>query len=233
MGLLRRGALFSSSAALGSTVSWVIGILAAGQASITNPTIATGSVVVSVGDLIVATFSELTATGTLTGVTDNLGNTYTAASAGLAQSTTWGRTYYSIVTVGGTLTAVNFAATASTNDVSVEAVAFKGPFSGSDSIPAVRGDGTTSFTGTATGTLSNDALTYGVLVIGAISHSSTSGTLTANSGFTIVNPAPVTTGLRRVTHQWLNVASTASVTPSFAGVNDNTVVQTLSFKRTV
>ena len=78
-----------------------------GNNSIPNPLPASGSVVVSIGDLIVAVIAQQTAL-TVTAVTDNLGNTYTAQNAGTLVSTTIsGRMFYSRVTVAGTLTTVN------------------------------------------------------------------------------------------------------------------------------
>lgn len=110
-----------------SIIGEALGSLTGGSASITNPTDATGSVEVKVGDLIVAVIGQQTAL-TATGVTDNLGNTYTAQNAGTDAGNTTGRMFYAYVTVPGTLTTVHFAATASANDVSVCAAAFRGPF---------------------------------------------------------------------------------------------------------
>jgi hypothetical protein len=211
-----------------TTANVLLGTLIVGQASITNPTIAVGSVAVLAGDVVVATYSEQTGVGTSTGATDNLGNTYTAANAGLTSSSTSARTFYTIVTAPGTLTAVNIACTGSTNDVAVTADVFKGPFSAIDALPAVKTDNASPYTGTITPTLAQAS----ELVIGAIAHTSASGTLSANGGFTMAG-TPAATGLRRASHQYLNVSATTAVTPSFSGTADNTVVQTLSFKRSV
>lgn len=91
----------------------------------------TGSNTVSVGDLVLVCFSQQTGL-TATGVTDNLGNTYTPANAGTDSGTNTGRFFYSRVTVAGSLTTVTVAATGSANDFSGCAVAIEGPFDASD-----------------------------------------------------------------------------------------------------
>lgn len=106
----------------------VKGTLSGAAAAITNPFSATGSVVVAVGDLIVAVLGERAAAVTVTAVTDNLGNTYTAVNAGTAATSAAGRAFYSIVTTAGTLTSANAAATASTNDVAFAVVVYEGPY---------------------------------------------------------------------------------------------------------
>src|SRR5215211_5595091 len=92
------------------------GTLVVNANSITNPIAAAGSVAVNIGDLVYAVFAEQL-TVTVTTVSDNLGNTYTATAAGTDAGTSTGRAYWSRVTVAGTLTSVSAVATASGNNV--------------------------------------------------------------------------------------------------------------------
>src|SRR4051812_36258311 len=92
------------------------GSLVVGKTSATNPTAATGSVAVVIGDLIVCLVSEYAAV-TNTGVTDSLGNgAYTAQNAGNVSNNASPRVYWKISTVAGTLTSVSAAMTASGSD---------------------------------------------------------------------------------------------------------------------
>ncbi len=86
----------------------------------------TGSVAVAVGDFVFVTFGQQTAL-TATGVTDNLGNSYSAQNAGTDAGTVTGISFYSRVTVAGTLTTVTVAATSSANDYCGEVVVLLGP----------------------------------------------------------------------------------------------------------
>ena len=102
------------------------GSLVGGATSITNPLDATGSVSVSVGDLIVAVIGER-GSDTTTAFTDNLGNTYTRQTYtnGFTSKLQLG---WSIATAAGTLSAVHAATTASSNDAAIVAGVFAGPF---------------------------------------------------------------------------------------------------------
>src|SRR5215471_10153473 len=102
------------------------GTLTGNGNSVTNPSDLSGSVAVNVNDLVVVVFGQQTNL-TATGVTDNLGNTYTAQNAGTDAGTSTGRAFYSIVTVSGTLTVCHVAASASTNDYAGIAGVFEGP----------------------------------------------------------------------------------------------------------
>src|SRR5687767_1068808 len=93
------------------------GVLQVAANSITNPTTAThAGISVVVGDLVFAVLSEQTSL-TVTGWTDNLGNTYTPLNAGDDPGAITARAAWSRVTVAGTLTQVIAAATASANNV--------------------------------------------------------------------------------------------------------------------
>jgi hypothetical protein len=136
------------------------GFLSVVQASATNPCVISGSVSVAVDDLIVVVYGQQL-TQTSTGVTDNLGNTYAAVDAGNAGGGGGGRptrSYYARVTSAGTLTTVNIAATASTDDTQAHALIFEGPFASSplDKTPGYTTDtsGPGTHTGPSTGTLS-------------------------------------------------------------------------------
>jgi hypothetical protein len=89
---------------------------------------ATGSVAVAIGDLIVATFSEVGA-NSVTSCTDSLHTptTYTAQNAGTL-STVGGRCFYFIATLAGTLTSVTGTGAAGTDDFAAAAAVFQGPF---------------------------------------------------------------------------------------------------------
>lgn len=133
----------------------VKGTLQGSATSITNPLSATGSVTVAVGDLIFGGRFEQTS-NTATTASDNLGNTYSAINAGSDAGTTTFRGYWSRVTVAGTLTSVNFAGTASSNNGVALAAVIEGPFQSSplDANPAnITNDNTTPYTCPATGTL--------------------------------------------------------------------------------
>ena len=109
------------------------------------------------GDLIYAVITQET-NNTVTAMTDNLGNTYTACNAGSDVGAITGRAYYTIVTVPGLLTSVSATVTASSNNAILLAQAFQGPFSGIDANPAnVGSDITSPYVGPSTGTLSQAA----------------------------------------------------------------------------
>jgi hypothetical protein len=205
------------------------GQMGVGITSITNPLVVSGSIAVAVGDVITLIYSEQSTTVTATATTDNLGNSYTAANAGLANSTASGRAFYSIATNAGTLTTVNVACTASTNDAAADVCVFKGPFSAIDANPAMKTDSASPMTGTATGTLAQAA----ELVVGLMANTATGATIGASAGWTLAG-TPATTGIRRASTIYQDISgSTASVTPSFTTSvgTDTAVVQTLSFKR--
>lgn len=137
----------------------VKGTLTGGNNSIPATFSATGSVSVSVGDLVfgvVGQQTNLTAGAGSTNPSDNLGNTYAWTNAGTDAGNATGRAYYSRVTTAGTLTQIDVTCTSSTNDASQCAAVFEGPFTTSplDANPAnVSNDVTTPYTGPATGTL--------------------------------------------------------------------------------
>jgi hypothetical protein len=200
------------------------GNLTASANSITNPTNLTGSVAVSVGDLVYVAFSQQTNL-TATGASDNLGNTYAAVNAGTDGGTPTHRAFYSRVTNAGTLTTISVAATASTNDVSAVAAVIEGPFLTSplDANPANTTDGTTPFTCPATGTLAQAE----EVIMASIGINSNQ-TVAASSPFTLsgtVARANISTGVSRQ-----KVSATTTQTPEFTGTTAAAVQTTASFK---
>ena len=200
------------------------GNLTASVNSVTNPTVATGSVVCVTGDLVFVVMGQQTAL-TAASVTDNLGNTYSAVNAGNL-STVSARCFYSRVTAPGTLTAVNVAATASANDASVVAAVIEGPFlvSPLDANPANTTDATTPFNCPPTGTLAQ--ADEAILSAHAVASNQT---LVASSPGIIsgtVARANVSTALQRRV-----VAATTTVTPVFTGTSAAGVQVTASFKK--
>jgi hypothetical protein len=208
-----------------TTAALLRGQMALGQTSITNPVPVTGSIAVVAGDAATLVFAEQGAAPTATAVTDNLGNTYTAVNAG-GTNTVSGRAFTGIITVPGTITAVNVAATASSNDGSADFCAFAGPFTALDAAPAIRSDSTTAFTGNATGTLTQPS----ELVVGLLMTASNADPLTATAPWLLAG-TPASTGIRRAATVYQNVAATASATPSFTGTNSTALIQTVSFAR--
>lgn len=204
----------------------LVGQMAVGLASITNPIVVTGSIAVAVGDAITVIVAEQGAAPTASAVTDDLGNTYSAVNAG-GTNTVSGRAFYSIATNAGTLTTVNIAATASSNDAAADVCVFAGPFSGIDASPAIRSDSSTPITGNATGTLAQ----ADEIVVGLVATASNATTIDGTPPW-ILAGTPAATGIRRAATVYQDVSATTSVTPSFAfGVSSTAVVQTVSFSR--
>ena len=216
----------------------LLGTLSVGKTSVTNPLSATGSVSVSVGDLIVAAYAELNS-DTVTGVTDNLGNTYTAQNAGSA-ATAAGRAFYSRVTVAGTLTSVNAATTASTDDAALSVACFSGGSLGFASPPIdanpanTTGDVTSPFTCPATGTLAQAI----EVVVGWMSLTRGQTNTASPSPFALAkNQASSTANAASSVCAALCfdlVSSTASSSPSFtcaSGTFSGSVLGTMSFKQ--
>lgn len=130
------------------------GTLLGSGASVTNPSVALGSVDVLVGDLIFALFAEQTNL-TVSGAVDNLGNTYAPQNAGSDGGVPTGRVFWSRVTNPGALTQINFAATASADDYNIMVAVIGGPFAVAcvDANPANSTSSNATTTCPATGTL--------------------------------------------------------------------------------
>jgi len=183
--------------------------------SIVTPETADGSVAVSLQDLIVVFVAEAAA-NTVTTVTDNLGQTYTAINAGTLSSVGF-RGYYRYVTVAGTLTQVSCTMTSSSNDHAISVAVFEGPFTSTplDRAPANTTDAATPYTCAATTVLSqaNELIVAGLGLIRCQTATATApNTLALNtlSAAANTNNAVSSTIGRQV------VAATTSVTPVFA-----------------
>jgi len=132
----------------------VKGTLSGTGAAIAANNDATGSVSVAVGDLLVCVFGERT-TMSVTGVTDNLGHTYTAGT-GIDGGNGTGKVFWKIATSSGTLTTMTGAAVGgSGDDYSIVGAVYEGPFAASplDQNPAANSDTVTPYVCTSSGTL--------------------------------------------------------------------------------
>jgi hypothetical protein len=199
------------------------GTLSGTSGSITSPFAVTtgGPVTVAVGDLVIAVLTQQTAL-TVTGVTDNLGNTYTAQNVGTDAGAVTGRAFYSRVTVAGSLTTVTFAATASANDVAAAAAVIEGPFAAppiDKNLANVTNDITSPFSATVTGTL-----TQADEVVAAWC-SMQPGVTTWAASAPLTRHVAVATGNVGVVISTATVAATTSVAPEHTnGVNPSSSV---------
>jgi hypothetical protein len=185
-----------------------------------------GSIAVSVGDLVFVVVGQQTIV-TATTVTDNLGNTYTAQNAGSDAGNATGRSYYSIVTVAGTLTQLTCNAAGSTSDFAAVAAVIAGPLSVIDANPAnLTNDLTSPFTCPATGTLAQAS----EVVIGWIA-SNGNATWSATSPNLLADQVIQSTTIKVIIGYQL-VSATSSVAPEFTGVapTNASVLGTASFK---
>src|SRR3990167_9155524 len=204
------------------------GTLSKAANSITNPTDATGSVVVAIGDLVYAVVGEQIGV-TATAVTDDLGNSYAALQAGTDAGTSTGRAFYSRVTAAGTLTVCHVAATGSTQNVAIVVAVIEGPFvvSPLDANPTqISSDITSPFTCPATGTLAQ--ATEVVMAWGV----GTGSTVWAATSPNLLALNLATQSVLKVAVGYQAVAATTSVSPAFtAAANPNdAVLGTSSFK---
>lgn len=140
----------------GATISGgtVIGRLMRNVTGNTSTTLATyGACYVEVGDLVVA--SWLATNNILTGVSDNLGNTYSEINSGSSSGDTFFRLFYSRVTTAGWLTNVEYASTSTSSRKICVVGVFKGPFKNSplDVHPSNATDTSTPYVCPASGTL--------------------------------------------------------------------------------
>lgn len=197
---------------------------------------ATGSVAVSVGDLIVVQVIQQVGMAT-SGVTDNLGNTYGAIDGGGEDPGNASmRRFASRVTSAGTLTTVTVAGAVTSNDVIIIAAIFEGPFEAPpiDANPTFVDDNTSPFTCPATGTLAQ-ANEIVVAFGGANITSGGSSAWAATSPNTLVTSLASSAPNIVAAMGYQKVAATASVQPAFtADVNPAGAapLATASFKLT-
>lgn len=209
----------------------LLGTFSAAANSISNPLNATStyaSVNVVAKDLVVAVIGEQT-TLTTSGVSDNLGNTYTAVNAGADAGAITGRAFYSRVSVAGNLTTISASCTASTDNVAMVGAAFKGPFSSSilDAAPANNNntDSSSPFTCPATSSMAQK-IEMVVCWMTGDSNATWSATSPNTKAIQIASQTVANAILGYQT-----VTSTVSVSPAFTGTNPTVSVQgTMSFR---
>jgi len=204
----------------------LLGTLSANTSDITNPFPATGSVAVSVGDLVYVVIGEASNL-TVTAVTDNLGNSYSAITAGRDSGGCTGRAFYSRVSAAGTITSVSATCSASTDNGVIIAAVFQGPYASSplDAAPADVEDTTGSFSCPATGVLAQANETVACYMVW-----DTNDTQTATAPNIKALQVTAGTGLGAAVG-YQTVSSTASVTPVWTGNIDlDDVLGTASFK---
>jgi hypothetical protein len=135
------------------------GTLSGTGASTLATNVCAGSVSIAIGDLIVLITGQQNA-ATLTGINDNLGNTYAGTTANIDAGNITTVMRYAFVTVAGTLTAVNVTANTSANDWAGIALVFEGPFKTSGGVtevtPVANGDLTSPLVCPASGALPTD-----------------------------------------------------------------------------
>jgi hypothetical protein len=220
-----KAALIAKTDNLTRQAGSLLGTLVGNAASIGTALAASGSVAVKVGDLVVTVLFEQAGL-TSTGVTDNLGNTYTAQNAGTT-STNSGRMFYSRVTVAGTLTAVTWATNGGANNGAVVAGVFAGPFlvSPINATPANVSDTTTPYTSNATGALSQ---AHQLVVGWATSSGSATWTATAPMN-KAAEQATASIGSARLGYQ--TVSATTSISTAWTGTAPtNDVLGAASFR---
>lgn len=210
------------------------GTLNGGTTSTTGPITATGSVAVSVGDLVVAVVTEF---GTLTAntVTDNLGHTYTAQNAGTNSGNTNGRAYYKIITTAGTLTTVSCTVTDSGQDWAMSVAVLEGSYSGIGANPANGTDGATPFDCPSSGVLpqaTGTVIGWAAIVRGQTNTAATSPNLLAVNKASASNAV----GSCSVAVGYQTTSATTAVAPQFtnaSGTINSGVQGTMSFNFTV
>lgn len=210
------------------------GTLSVSIGSVTNPLSATGSVSVSIGDLIVAGYAERPS-NTGGNVTDNLGHgPYSAKSAAVDAGNATLRCYYHVATAAGTLTSVSIATTASSQDAAFGVMVLEGPYNASplDASPtAVQNDTTTPFTGPLSGTLA-EAIESVVSIISVAN----GRTMVASSpnllGVSIISGGEGASNTVGVALGYQTTAATTSIAPAWtsAAAPGSDVIETMSFK---
>ena len=191
---------------------------------------------ISTGDLIYVCFAQGTQLQ-VTGITDDLGNTYTACNAGTDAGNYTARAFYSIATNSGTITTIT-AVSSSTFPVKWTCIAafFRGPFGGTpgaiDRNPTNLVDTTSPvspYNCPTTGALTqaNEVVVHWIVSdVFASGYANPSSTQVGS--FVVANPNGIVGSLA-----YRVVAATTSVTPQFTSpVNPTvTITGTTTFKR--
>lgn len=212
----------------------LLGTLQVAVTNIATDPVATGSVAVSVGDLVCVVYGQDSGNEDSASCSDNLGNTYAAFRAGTTTANVGGQAYYSRVTVAGTLTSITVTISGAgdtTNDARVVAGAFAGPFAVSplDVSPVNKTSDTTSpFTTTATGTLAQ----ADELVVAWMACNAAAGAIAATSPNTLA--IQLGTGSNpQVGLGYQVVSATTSIAPEFTKSSNpsNCILGVASFKK--
>lgn len=176
-------------------------------------TLASGSGVVAIGDLVYAVQGEQT-TNTCTSVTDSLGNIYLPITAAVDSGTATGRPFYTIVNKAGTLTSVTSTQNGGSNNGVLAAVIIGGKLSWLEANPAnITSDITSPFTCPSTGTLQ-----FPSEVVCCFSASTGSATWAATSP-NLLGAQIATSTIMSVRIGYQLVAATTAVAPQFTGTN--------------
>ncbi len=173
-----------------------------------------GSGAVQVGDLIFVVVGEQT-TNTVTSVTDNLSNTYTALHAAVDSGTATARPFYSRVTNPGTISSVTATANGGTNNGVIAAAIFSGPFKASplDKSPTATSDNASPFTAPTTTAL---AQIYEL----AVSWNASTGNATFSATSPNLKDVEIATAsVMSVRIGSQTVAATTALTPEWTGTN--------------
>jgi hypothetical protein len=212
------------------------GSVSGGATSITGGTqAATGSVPVTIGDLLVCCVVERVSL-TVTAVTDSLGHTYTAQNVGTDAGNPTGRTFWFIATAGGTLTSMSAALTNSTDDIIVVGAVFSGPFAASplDANPANNNntDVTLPLTCPLTGTLAQAfelIIGWGAVTNGRLATTAVAPANIAVTGMSSTENAANSVGAT-IVYQAVNATTTTSNGYNTAADAAQSIQGTMSFK---
>lgn len=209
----------------------VIGTFSGNAASIGTSIAATlqsGSGVVELGDLVWVVVGEQTAP-TMTTVADNLGNTYNPTQVALDSGTVAGRTYWSVVTVPGTITAITATTNGGTNNGVIVANTFGGRFKNAiGANPTMIEDVASPFTCPSSGILTFSDGTTRAMVVAA-------GVASGNAVWTATSPNTkgsevASASVLKAVIGYQTVTVTTAVSPAFTGTNPtDDVLGTASF----
>lgn len=207
----------------------LIGTGSLARATSSTTIVASGlSIPVNIGDLLFVAFAERT-NNTVTGITDSMGNSYTATNIGTDAGTITGRAFYSRATSTSVLTAITAAAVSSADAFAMVLAAFAGAvdITPVDQNPAnITNDTISPFACPATGTLN---ATNGIAIGWGMAGYGTSWSATAGSTLA-VQVASGTTVKAAINYQVYS--NTSSLTPQFtaAGNPVQIVLGTTAFK---
>lgn len=197
--------------------------------SIGTSIVASGTRAVRLGDLIFVVGGEQTAL-TITGVTDNLGNSYTSCNNTVnTTGAITGRAFWARVKDDGTLTTVTMACNGGTNNGVIVVAIIEGPITNAiDSDPAnITSDITSPFNCPTTGTLGQaNEIVIGFLVgSGSTVNTATSPNLLADQ--------QATASILHATIGYQAVTVTTAVIPVFAAGSNpaNQLMGVASFRR--